>query len=444
MSLLSALYTGVSGLQSFGDSLQVIGDNIANVNTVGFKASRAEFSDLLSQSLYGASGRGQLGRGVALERITTNFSQGSFSNTDRLTDLAINGNGFFIVNGANGEQYYTRNGQFTLNQNGELVNSNGYQMMGYQYDFAGQVKSTTVTPLKINTTTTQPNPTGDGSEGSPGIYISANLNSTVSNNAAWDPTNASATSNFSTSIQVYDSQGDSHVMEVYFRKEADNQWSWHGLVDSGDIFIDDPANPGNLIKGTEGVPFEGGSGTLTFTEGGALQTVSGTSATFNFQGTDQEIALNFGDSIDDGATGLEGTTQFANPSVINTQTQDGFAAGSLASLRVDQDGSIFGVYTNGRTIPMAQIALANFTNVQGLFKSGSSMYSETTDSGIPLVGEPGVGTSGSISSYTLEQSNSDLATEFVNLISTQRAYQANTRIISTGDSLLNEVVNIIR
>lgn len=433
MSLLSALYTGVSGLQTFGESLQVIGDNIANVNTVGFKSSRAEFADLLSQSLNGGSGRGQIGRGVTLDRVSKSFSQGSFSNTDRLTDLAVNGNGFFMV--ANGDRtFYTRNGQFSLNTNGELVNSQGYTLMGYQYDAAGLVRGNQLTTIRVGSSSTLPNQTGDGVKPGSGVHMRLNLNSqTAISPEPFDVANPAGTSDFSTSITIYDSIGESHSLQVYFKKTADNTWQWYGLVDGGEV-----------IGGTEGVPYLGGTGTMVFTEKGAFESLSGNTVTFNFQGTDQVIGLNFGQTIAEGGDGLEGTTQFANPNVVHAQSQDGFAAGTLSSLTVAQDGTISGIYTNGRTIPIGQIALANFSNLQGLFSAGSGLYSETSESGVPVIGDPNTGVFGTVSAFTLELSNVDLATEFVNLISMQRAYQANTKIITTGDQLLADVVNLVR
>ncbi|MCL5270411.1 MAG: flagellar hook protein FlgE [bacterium] len=431
MSLLSALYTGVSGLQTFGDSLQVIGDNIANVNTTAFKSSRAEFADLLSQTINGASGRSQLGRGVTLDRISANFSQGSFSNTDRLTDLAINGNGFFIVTDGS-RQYYTRNGQLTLNNQGEIVTTSGMQLVGYQYDASGQPLGSLGT-LKISQTSTQPHMTGDGSTAGSGVQIHLNLNasSDVMNNfSVSDP---SATSNFSTSMTVYDSLGQDHAVQIYFNKTADNTWGWHALVDGGE-----------LAGGTSGVPTEAATGTLVYNSSGALKTSTTTQSSFNFTGTAQTIGFDFGDSIDAGGTGLSGSTQFSSPSVVNSQSQDGFAAGNLQSVTVDEDGIISGIYSNGQTLPIGQIALANFTNLQGLFKSGSGLYSDTSDSGVPIVSQPNVGGFGTISAYSLELSNVDLATEFVSLISNQRAYQANSKIITVGDQLMSDVLNIIR
>lgn len=432
MSLLSALYTGVSGLQTFGDSLQVIGDNIANVNTTSFKSARAEFSDVLSQSINVASGRSQLGRGVTLNRISSNFAQGSFSNTDRLTDLAINGNGFFVVtDGA--QRFYTRNGQFTIDNNGNMVTSGGMTLMGYQYDPTGQALGT-LGPLKINQSATQPKMTGSGTPAGTGVNIAVNLNASEQVKNAFTTTNPAGTSNFSTTLTVYDSKGQGHAMNVYFNKTADNTWDYHALVDGAEV------------GGAAGTFFEGERGTITFNNNGVMQsatpdTSAGAPAGFNFTGTNQRIGINM--NVGGGATQTV-TTQYATPSVVHAQTQDGFGAGSLASVAIEEDGTIIGTYSNGRTLSIGQIALGNFADLQGLRRAGSGLYQETAESGVPVISRPNVGGFGTISSYSLELSNVDLATEFVSMISTQRAYQANSKIITVGDQLLSEVVNIIR
>jgi flagellar hook protein FlgE len=428
MSLLSALYTGVSGLQAFGDSLQVIGDNIANVNTTGFKAARSEFSELMSQSI--GAGNTQIGRGVSLERISSNFAQGSFSTTDRLTDLAINGNGFFIVNDGT-RNFYTRNGQFTMNASGELVNGLGMNIIGYQYDSTGQPLGT-LGELQVTQASTQPLMTGDGVSPDSGIKLHTNLNASNPVMNAFTVAQPATTSNFSTSIAVYDSIGDDHTVQIYLNKTAANSWAWHAVIDGGE-----------LSGGTPGTNVEGASGTLVFNTSGALQTATTTSSSFNFTGSAQTIGFNFGDAIDDGGTGLAGSTQFASPNVVTSQSQDGFSPGNLIGIHIETDGVISGSYSNGRSLAIGQIALANFTNLQGLHKFGSGIFADTLDSGVPVVSEPGVGR-GTISAFSLELSNVDLATEFVSLISTQRAYQANSKIITVGDKLLGEVVNIIR
>ncbi|MEN6625624.1 MAG: flagellar basal-body rod protein FlgF [Candidatus Sumerlaeia bacterium] len=429
MSLLTALNTGVSGLRSFGDSLQIISDNIANVSTTAYKSSRASFSDLVSQTINGASGSSQLGRGVTLNNISTSYSQGSLSSTDNLTDLAINGNGFFMVQ-KDGINYYTRNGEFSINKNGELVTNSGMNVLGYQYDANGDPLGT-IGALQFANNTIAPIVTGDGTNGS-GVKIYANLDSSadVLTFSTTDPAN---TSNFSTSINVYDSLGTSHTLHVYFNKTGTNSWSWHGLMDGGE-----------LQGGTAGTNVECASGTLSFNSSGALQTSTTTASSFNFTGTAQTIGFNFGDSLAAGGTGLGGSTQFSSASAITSQTQDGLPAGTLNSVQIDSDGTVSGVYSNGCTIPIGEIALANFTNLNGLYKAGSGLYQETLASGSAVVGHADASGLGTISSYSLEQSNVDLATEFVNMISIQRAYQANSRTITVGNDMLSDLINIIR
>ncbi len=423
MSLLTALHTGVSGLRSYGDSLQVISDNIANVNTPAFKAARAEFADLISQTINGSAGRSQLGRGVQLAGITTSFEQGSLANTDRLTDLAINGNGFFLVQKDN-QQLYTRNGQLTLNNQGQLVNSQGMNLIGYQYGPDGRALGT-LGPLQFANSQLSPQMTGD-------VKVHANLNSS-SPVTTFDPTDAIGTSNFSTALSVYDSLGNSHTMHIYFNKTGDNAWAWHGLMDGSEV-----------MGGTPGEAMELAGGTLTFTANGALQAATTDQSSFNFTGNPQAISFDFGSAIADGGNGLTGSTQFASPNFINSQSQDGLPAGSLTSVAVDGKGIVSGVYSNGRTIPIGQIALANFPNLNGLYKTGSGLYQETLGSGVPVIGQPDSGGLGTISAYSLELSNVDLAKEFVDMISTQRAYQANSRVITVGDQLLSELINIVR
>lgn len=432
MSLLTALNTGVSGLRSFGDSLQVISDNIANVNTVAFKASRAEFADMISQTINGSAGNSQLGRGVELSQISTSFEQGSLSSTDRLTDLAINGNGYFMVQ-KDGINYFTRNGQFSINSNGELINPQGMNVQGYQYDSTGKSLGT-IGSLRFSNSTVSPKKTGDGTDGT-GVTIHANLDSS-SEIKTFNVADASATSNFSTSINVYDSLGSSHTVHVYFNKTAANTWAWHGVIDGGEV------------GGTAGTPVERVGGTLVFTSSGALSDVTTNAPPapngFNFTGTEQVIGFNFGDPTTDGGTGLDGTTQFSTTSSISAQSQDGLPAGTLSSVQIGSDGTLSGVYSNGSTVAIGKIALANFTNLNGLFKSGSGLYQETLASGVAVVGTADTGGLGTISSYSLELSNVDLAKEFVDMISTQRAYQANSRTITVGDQMLSDLINVIR
>jgi flagellar hook protein FlgE len=425
------MYTGVSGLESFGSALQVIGNNIANVNTVGFKSSDTEFANLLSESINGSTNLNQMGQGVTVQQIATDFSQGSFSSTGNSTDMAIDGNGFFVAENAAGQQFYTRDGQFSINKNGQLVTATGLNVMGYQ--LTGN--NNNLQNIVISQAITQAHPTGNGTTpAGSGVTIQANLNASDSIMNNFNAATPASTSNFSTSMTVYDSQGVGHTMEVYFNKTANNAWSWNATVDGGD-----------LTGGTAGTPTVCASGTLSFNSSGALQTSTTTTSSFNFKGiaTPQTIGFNFGTSIASGGTGLDGTTQFGTNDTVISQTQDGYTAGNLSSITIDQNGIINGSYSNGQTIPIAQIGLASFTSEAGLISSGSDLYSATVASGPPSINKAGQSGMGTITDGSLELSNVDLATEFVNLISTQQAYAANSKIITTGDELLSDIVNII-
>lgn len=450
MTIVGALYAGVAGLGVTGEAIQIIGDNIANINTVGFKASRADFSDLLSQTLTGSALNSQIGRGVMLGSISNLFSQGSFQSSSIGTDMAINGDGFFAMTDGSGT-FYTRAGQFRLNNQGELVNAGGLKVIGYQYDNEGQ--NTGITgAINLSSLTTPPNPTGDGVVPGSGITLHCNLNANAETPAgAWDKDNAALTSNFSTSITTYDSLGGAHDVTVYYRKEAatagppaiaENSWSWHAVIDGSEI-----------NGGTAGVNQERANGMLVFTSTGALDReiampAGPIASDWDFVGgcdQNQVIGFDFGDSITtDGGTGLAGSTQFSGDSFTNYQTQDGFSSGNLRGINVDTSGTITGIFSNGRTRDVGKLAIATFPTTSGLYKIGSNLLIQTNASGAPTLSEPGVGSAGKLAASTLELSNVDLASEFVNLINYQRAYQADSKIISTGDQLLQQVVNIIR
>lgn len=440
MSIISAMYAGVSGIKSFSTAIQVISNNLANMNTIGYKANRTEFGDMLSRDLMGTTGvGGQLGRGVLVQDISRIHTQGTFNSTNVTTDVAIDGNGWYRVEDVeNAQSYFTRDGQFRIDEDGYLVNSRGYHVTGFQYDQLGQPLNTQGA-LNLTNLITQPHMTGDGGSGGDGVYIAANVDSEVAVPPAWDLTDPANTSNFSTAIRVYDSLGNDHEVTVYFRKQADHTWEWHAVCDSDEI------DPGSAAAGDW---TECANGELTFTNTGALDTETTNVSDFDFLGApvqNQNIAFNFGDSITtDGGTGLEGTTQFAAPSVVNFQSQDGYSSGSLVSVGIDEEGVITGLFSNGRTRAVGQIGVAVFPNDHGLTAVGNNLMIQTPSSGQPTLLAPGDGAAGYIVPNALELSNVDMASEFVQMIQTQRAYQANTRTVSVGDQLLNETVNLVR
>lgn len=432
MSILRSLNTGASGLRAHGEALNVAGDNIANVNTVGFKRSRAEFQDILGRSIAGATQIPQAGAGSRVAHVEQMWAQGALLTTDSPTDLALSGDGFFVVHGTVGgieSNYFTRAGQFHIDEEGFMVNLDRMRVQGYTVNDDGTM-GTTLGDLELMGNALQATPTT-------AVDIAANLDSEEPVPALpFDPADPNSTSNFSTTATVYDSLGASHEITVYYRKSAPNSWEWHAMVDGAEV-----------TGGTPGVPFEGASGTVTFTTDGALdtETVGASSWDFIDATPGQVIDFDFGESITtDGGTGLDATTQFAAPSSTNGLSQDGYAAGSVAGVSVAPDGTVLGVFTNGERRTLGQVAVASFDSNHGLERAGKGMYVSTLESGDPLYGTAESGGRGSIVSGALEQSNVDIGREFVNLISYQRGFQANSRVVTTSDEMYGELVNLKR
>lgn len=428
MSLLTALSSGTTGLEASSLELSVVGDNIANANTVGFKAGRAAFEDHLSQSVIG--GAGQIGLGTRLEAVQMMITQGSLTTTGLTTDLALQGGGYFAVSGAhNGAEgtYYTRAGQFTVDRDGYMVNLEGLRVQGFPADPAGNL-SGVPGDLLIGTASAQPNPTTN-------ITVKANLQADAPVLVApWDPLDPSATSNFSTSATVYDTLGAAHPVQIFFRKTGLATWDWHAMTDGA-----------GLTGGTPGVLTEIATGTLDFDTNGALVNVTQAS-NFNPLGATapQPLTFNFGDETALGGTGLLGVTQFATASASTFIGQDGFGSGQLASIKINAQGVITGIFTNGQTRTLAQVAVASFSAPDRLQGVGGNLLSMTQEAGQPVVGAPGSGGRGSIVAGALEQSNVDLAEQFVRLIAAQRAFQANSKTITTADQLLSELIAMKR
>jgi len=439
MSLVSALYTGVTGIRSNSAALQAIGNNVANVNTNGFKSSAVRFADLVGSNL-----SNPLGRGVMVNNVQTNYSQGSFENTGQVLDLAIDGDGFFVLSDDLGlAQQYTRTGAFELDADGYVVTSDGMFVQGYLFNESGNL-NLELQSIALSSAVSPPNATGDGAEPGTGVTLYANLNADDDYVGPFDVANPTGTSNFYTSVEVYDSLGNSHTVTVYFTKQdpaADpNSWDWNAVVDADELdsSVTIPVGADGAIQA---------SGELIFDTSGALQTSTLTTSSFNFAGgveLNQAIGFNFGDAVDDGGTGYEGTTQFASASLINYVSQDGYAAGTLRGISIDTEGVITGVFSNGRSRSLAQVALATFQNQNGLLKVAGNRWADSPESGAPNISTPGSGSAGNIISESLELSNVDISGEFVKLISSQRALQASSRVLSTSDDMLEEVVNLKR
>jgi flagellar hook protein FlgE len=430
MSITRTLNTGASGIRAHGEALGVAGDNIANVNTVGYKRSRAGFEDVLGRSIAGAGNMApQAGAGARLAHIEQMWAQGALLTTDSPTDLAIAGDGFFVVEGNVGGtqgRYYTRAGSFHVDVGGNLVDPNRMSLQGYVMGEDG-IMGTDVTTLNVAGGTVPAN-------ASENVDMSIQLDSNAPV-LVWDPTDPSGTSNFSSTVTVYDSLGNAHDVTVYFTKNASNSWEWHAMVDGGE-----------LTGGTAGTPTEGASGTLTFTTDGELDTETMGATSWNFVGATagQAIAFDFGTSIAEGGTGLDATTQFASASTTNGLSQDGWAAGTVSGIGIESDGTVMGMFSNGQQRVLGQLAIADFASVDGLDRAGHGLWQASKASGEPLLGAAEAGGRGSIISGALEQSNVDIGQEFVNLISYQRGFQANSRVITTADEVYSELVNLKR
>jgi flagellar hook protein FlgE len=357
------------------------------------------------------------------------FTEGSLENTGNPTDMALSGDGFFVVQGAVGGttgDFYTRAGQSSLNSNGTLVNPDGLAFQGYAM-VNGQLSSQ-VGPITLNSTALPPQTTQN-------MTVTANLDANATPpTLPWDPTNPSTTSNFSTSMNVYDSLGNSHQVQVYFVNNGGNSWTYHEI-----------ANGSEVQGGTPGQNFDFGDGTLQFNPDGSLQSVTPSGGTLSFNNANpQTINLNLGDPIASGGTGLAGTTQFGNPSAVASQSQDGYASGSLSGVQIGSDGTVSGVYTNGQTIAVGQLAVAKFQSNTGLSSAGQNVWAATPQSGNAALGTAGSGGRGAIQSGALEQSNVDIASQFVDLIAHQQGFQANSKTIQTADQMLQGLMQIVQ
>jgi flagellar hook protein FlgE len=433
MSILRSLNIGVSGLRANSDALNVAGDNIANVNTVGFKRSRPVFEDILGRSIAHEWETTQLaGAGSRVAHVEQMWAQGALVTTDSPTDLAISGEGFFVMKGATQGtegRFYTRAGQFHVDNDGRLVNADEMRLQGYSAAPDGTMSSK-VDDLVVTGGTVPATPTTQ-------INIATNLDAqTPVQVNAFDPLDPNSTANFSENVTVYDSLGTSHELTVHYHKNAANAWDWHAVIDGAD-----------LNGGTPGTPTEVASGDLIFTTDGALDsdTVNVNTIDFVDATPGQIINFDFGQSITgDGGTGLEGTTQYSARSAPVAITQDGYAAGAVAGISIAEDGKITGVFSNGQQRVLGQVVTASFASLDGLERSGNNLWISTPASGEPLIGGANVGGHGAIVSGTLEQANVDLGQEFVNLIAYQRGFQANSRVITTADDMYGELVNIKR
>lgn len=590
MSLSSSLFSGISGLSTLGNAMTVIGDNIANVNTVGFKASRVTFQDVLSQSVATVSGSAQVGRGTAMTDISSSFSQGSFESTDNTTDLAIGGDGFFVVRDPTNinNLFYTRAGEFRFDKDGNFINPAGFIVKGWALNASTGQDEGSITDIVLQSFTSAPAATTS-------TTVITNLDADQPSQSsdladAWnggDSNGSYITENayeYQTTLKVYDSLGSTHDVTLYFDKGntseyefivtvnpgEDNRtgfglsstdegkgmlakgvltfndvsgkisgmtfsrfngdsvgvdlttqlnvgtsratlyhnpaetpaaevytftvpagtvggasaiaipWTDAGVPTTGTLTI--PANYtiGKILDSTNGAPngmeFTFTAGSLTNTDTFVATVAAGDADTLgsaytwqdmstaqlisdnghhtyvaDFLGgtnTTMSIELDFGSVFNNTnlawVNGSLSTTQFSAASTTTFQTADGYGAGDLQSVTVNTDGALTGQYSNGQVIPLYRVALAKFQNVQALFKEGGNLFRATRLSGTAITNKPGTNGLGSISPNSLEQSNVDIAQEFVKMITTQRGYQANSKIITVTDQMLAELINLKR
>ncbi|MDF1485803.1 flagellar hook protein FlgE [Ramlibacter sp. H39-3-26] len=402
---------GLSGLNAASKGLDVIGHNIANANTTGMKSSRAEFAELYASSLSSAGGTGS-GIGVTVNNVSQQFSQGNLGITGNDLDLAINGSGFFVVHMPDGSSAYTRAGMFTLDENGYVVTSDGAKLQGKVTDpVTGTVS---VGDLSL--------PTGKGVAGKQTTAVTAELNLDTATPIAASTTPPTPVTTYGTSLNVYDSQGAAIPVGLYFSKTAANTWN---------VYADYPQ--GSTGTGTLGAPI----GAVTFDAYGALNTTTPSPLTLTGVQVITDATPPFNITLD-----LSTMTQDAKAFTVTNLTQDGQAPGQLTGIAISDDGNILARFSNGATQSAGQVQLANFRNVQGLEPISGTYWKQTFSSGTPVVSNPGAGNFGSIRSGALEDSNVDLTAELVNMMTAQRAYQANAQTIKTQDQVMSTLVNL--
>lgn len=424
MSILRAFNIGVSGLGATGSAVSVNGDNIANAGTTGFKYSRPEFQDVLATSLKGIDGGDQYGAGTQIAHIKTVMSQGDIARTDNLTDLAINGEGFFAVRGSFG-MAYTRDGSMHFDKDGNLVNSDGYRVMGFMADDDGRITGR-MDAISVDGVVIPAKSTSEAR-----FLLNLDTRSAI---REFDINDVDNTANFTHSGTFYDSMGTARQVTLAYNKIGPTSWQYRALVDGEDLGRE------------EGSFVEAARGRLVFNDSGRLQEEIEETNGFVFEDGlgPLTIKLDFGDSLSEGGTGVSATTQFGSENQITRLTQNGYQAANLGSLSFDEKGKLVAVYTNGISKDLAQIAIAKFENENELFKMGKNLFRESRRSGQPTMGTAGVWGRGEILSRSLELSNVDIAKEFVSLMTNQRNFTANTKSLTTADEMLQEVLSIKR
>lgn len=409
----------LSGLNAASNELKVTGNNIANAATVGFKRSRSEFADVYAVS-FGGTTDASTGNGVRVATVSQQFTQGSIDFTDRALDVAVSGQGFFVVEDSAGRAY-TRNGSFLVDAGGTVINNHNQRLQVFPVvgnTIPATFNTGLLSDLQLATTNGPPASTTDVTAG-----LNLDAAATPPTTVPFDPTDATSY-NSSTSLIVYDSLGAQHTASMYYVKTAvPNQWQSYLYVDGNQILTDAAAVPASASPITMTFNPDGTLATPTTMQYAPIVTTTGSSP----------ISLNYNYST---------TTQFGGQFAINTLNQNGFSSGRLSGLDIDDEGVVFARYTNGQSSALGKVALANFPNPEGLRQLGLTNWSETFDSGNAILGEAGTGSLGLMQSGALEASNVDIAASLVSLITSQRNFQANAQVISTADTITQTIINI--
>jgi flagellar hook protein FlgE len=413
--MIGSLFAGMVGLNVNSTSMTVLGDNIANVNTTAFKSNRSSFANILASSLAG-SVSSDVGRGVQFQGTTPMWTQGTIENTNNPTDMAINGSGFFVVQDGGGANYYTRAGEFYFDRDGNLVNLGGLFVQGYE------VTGTNPDGTLILGAVTNINTSDQGSSppsATDTLSVDVNLDA-----------DTAVLGTYATTTTVYDTLGNGIPLTLTFTKTAANTWT---AVPSVPDTVALPAD----VSMT--------NGNLTFDAFGNLNAGAGMPQITINNLISGANALSIDWEVYDATLASNGSlTQYSSPSTTTYQNQNGYPSGTLRTVDVNEEGVVTGSYSNGQLTPLFQMVMADFPSYYGLTKMGKNLYSESLESGTALFGTPQSGRLGSISTSAIEMSNVDLAAEFVKMITTQRAFQANSRVITTSDEILNELINLKR
>lgn len=413
----------LSGLNAAAKNLDVIGHNIANSGTVGFKSSRTEFAEAMASAAGSASGQ-TAGIGVNVGAVSQQFKQGNINATGNNLDIAINGDGFFVVRQPDGSMAYTRAGNFGLDKTGQLVTVGGDLVMGYPVDPATGRVQTGVQPVPMTFPSGKPIAAQATTKIQFDLNLDARAHDAVGDPAATPPIEATPRATYGTSLNVYDSQGIATPVSVYFEKDGANSWK---VYDGLDDPTATPPVTANLLT------------TLTFDASGKLtggSPVIGASIPTNNPNSPTP------GSIDNVEIDFSGVTQFGTKFAVSDIKQDGYTAGVMTGININGDGSIVATYSNGESRAEGMLTLAAFRNPQGLAAIGENKWVETADSGLAVNGTPKTGTLGALQSGALEDSNVDLTAELVNMMTAQRAYQSSAQAIKTQDQVFSTLVNL--